>query len=75
MISLCRCASIIDTGGGGDDFIIFIDIEFYHYYYFFVNVRCNMEGILCFMHYKCLAPWNVVGGLNVLMLAVVYESI
>lgn len=75
MISLCRCASIIDTGGGGDDFIIFIDIEFYHYYYFFVNARCNMEGILCFMHYKCLAPWNVVGGLNVLMLAVVYESI
>lgn len=72
MISLCRCASINYTGGGGDDFIIFIDIEFY---FFLVNVRCSMEGNLCSMHYKCLAPCNVVCGLNVLMLAVVYESI
>lgn len=72
MNSLCRCASINDTGGGGDDFIIFIDIEFL---FFSVNVRCNMEGNLCYMHYKCLAPCNVVCGLNVLMLAVVYESI
>lgn len=41
---------------------------------FFVNVRCNMEGNLCYMHCKFLAPWNIVCGLNVLMRAVVYES-